>query len=218
MKFEDCVYKDVCNDTCRPACMRYVEMKYMLKHSNIPESQQKIHRLMPEQCDIKAFEKLADIQQDIYNFVKQGKTLYIYSPNCGNGKTTWSIKLMLQYFNEMWAGNGFTKRGIFVNVPSFLATCKFTISHPDESFDELRANLPKVDLVIFDDIATTKLTEYEYSLLLTYIDQRVFGEKATIYTGNISPNKLQDYVGNRLASRIVGDNTTKVMLRGKDMR
>lgn len=218
MKFEDCVYKDVCTDTCRPACMRYVEMRYMLKYSNIPKSQQKIHRLTPDDCDIKSFEQLSSIQQNIHEFVSQGRTLYIYSPVCGNGKTTWSIKLMLQYFDEMWAGNGFTKRGIFVNVPSFLSNCKFTINHPDESFDELRANLPKVDLVIFDDIATTKLTEYEYSLLLTYIDQRVFREKATIYTGNISPNKLQDYVGNRLASRIVGDNTTKVMLRGKDMR
>ena len=88
--------------------------------SNIPQSQQCIHRLKPDECDVPAFEKLADIQNNIVDFTKNGGLLYIYSKICGNGKTTWTIKMMLQYFNEIWRGNCLEPRGIFVNVPTFI--------------------------------------------------------------------------------------------------
>ena len=117
--YEDCIYKEVCSNDCENMCLRYLEMKYMLDNSNIPKDRQKIVKLVPDDCDYNSFVKLAEIQESIGNFVKNGSSLYIYSNTCGNGKTTWSIKLMLQYFDSVWAGNSFTKRGLFLNVPEF---------------------------------------------------------------------------------------------------
>lgn len=218
MKFKDCLYKDVCKNTCKNACIRYNEMNYLLKTSNIPPAKQKINTLTPDDSDISAFEELAKIRDNIIDFASGKNNLYIYSSTCGNGKTTWAIKLMLQYFNECWSGNGFVKRGIFINVPAFLSQCKSTISNPDKDFDELREDLISVDLVIFDDIAATKLSEYDYNLLLTYIDKRVVNEKIIIYTGNLVPEKLPYYLGSRLASRVCGENTIKIMFNGGDNR
>jgi DNA replication protein DnaC len=193
-------------------------MKYLLKTSNIPKYRQKINPLIPDACDVQAFERLAEVRSNIVDFTKNGEKLYIYSETCGNGKTTWAIKLMLQYFNEMWAGNGFIKRGIFLNVPTFLSKCKSIISKPDAEFEDLQHSLASVDLVIWDDIAATKLSDYDYNLLLTYIDQRVVNGKANIYTGNILPDKLANYVSTRLASRICGDSAIKIELKGGDRR
>lgn len=217
MKYEDCLYKEVCENECREACLRYLEMKYLLKTSNIPKSRQKVNALIPEKCDEKAFDRLADIRDNVVTFVTQGEKLYLYSTNCGNGKTTWSIKIMLQYFNEMWAGNGFTRRGVFIHVPTFLNMCKSTISRPDTEFSEMRESLFDVDIVIWDEIASTKLSEYDYNILLTYIDQRTLNEKCNIYTGNILPDVLQNYVGIKLASRIINGGVN-IQLKGGDMR
>lgn len=214
---KDCMYAPYCDTECHSMCIRYLETKYLLDASNIPKSKQKVNRLIPDDKDINAFNRLADIRDDIKNFVNSGGNLYIYSNTCGNGKTTWAIKLMLQYFNEMWAGNGFTERGIFVNVPTFLTQCKSTISKPDQKFFEMRDKLSDIDLVIFDDIASTKLSEYDYNTLLTYIDQRTIQEKSTLYTGNVPPDKLSNYVGERLASRIA-NNSILIELKGRDMR
>lgn len=217
MKFEDCIYKDFCMSVCKEACIRYVEMKFLLKTSNIPKSKQKINKLVPENCDNEAFEQLALIRESIVDFTQNGEQLYIYSNNCGNGKTTWAIKLMLQYFNEIWPGNGFTERGLFIHVPTYLYMCKQVISKPDENFEHLREMLPEVDLVIWDEIASTDLSNYDYTNLLVLLDQRSINERSNIFTGNIQPNSLERILGSKLSSRILY-RTKKIELKGGDRR
>lgn len=212
----DCIYKGHCENKCKDNCLKYLEMKYMLDSSNIPKSKQKINVLVPEECDVEAFVKLSDIRANIVDFTESGKSLYIYSTNCGNGKTTWAIKLMLQYFNEMWAGNGFTKRGIFISVPSFLYKCKSVISKPDEEFEQLRKDLLDVDLVIWDDIGANDLSNYDYSILFTFLDNRILNEKSNIFTSNIPLENMDAHIGNKLASRL--SSSTKIKLSGKDNR
>lgn len=213
---EDCIYKEVCETECKNLCVRYSEMSYLLQMSNIPKTQQKIHKMYPDDCDLQSFEKLAEIQEDILNFVNNGEFLYIYSNQVGNGKTTWTIKLMLQYFNEIWAGNGFNQRGLFINVPVYISRAKEAISTPAKNFESMRKALPKVDLAIFDDVTVSKLSNYDYSLLLAPIDERIFNTKATIFTGNLTPNELSRFVGERVASRICSGSLIK--LEGQDMR
>lgn len=106
-----------------------------------------------------------------------GENLYIYSQNFGNGKTTWAIKIMQNYFNKIWLGNGFKERGLFIHIPTFLTKFKEVINKKDEEFEEMKKQLIEVDLVIWDDIATGKLTDYDYTNLLTYIDQRKLNRK-----------------------------------------
>lgn len=215
-KIEDCMYKEVCLAKCSKICKRYCITKYMLQHSNIPKNKWGVNKLVPEPCDTQAYEQLADIREHITDFVNEGKNLYLYSDICGNGKTTWSIKLMLQYFNDIWRGNGFTERGVFMPVSEFLYRCKAEISKPTDEFIELRERVFNVDLVIWDDIACGKMSDYDFNMLLAFIDHRVVQGKANIFNGNIQPKELEKYLGNKLASRI--NSGYRIELKGGDNR
>ena len=152
-------------------------MSYLIESANIPKGNQFKNELIPQPIDIENFKFLKELKDDIINFVKNGENLYIYSKNFGNGKTTWSIKLMQSYFNKIWLGNGFTQRGLFIHVPSFLTKFKEVINKKDEEFEDMKKQLLEVDLVIWDDIAAGKLTDYDHTNLLTYIDQRKLNRK-----------------------------------------
>lgn len=212
---EKCWYKDVCQNKKCDGCIRYVEMKFLMDSSGIPVKRQYPDVLTPGKEDYNAFTELADIKADVEQFVANGENLYITGENTGNGKTSWAIKILLKYFDCIWAGNGFNVRGYFIHVPVFLTTMKdFSASH-----DELKSNLENVDLVVWDDIASTRLTDYDISQLLMYIDQRQLKGLANIYTGNITDrDKLVSMLGNRLASRIWNNNTTVVEIKGADRR
>lgn len=216
-----CWYKNKCkkaNTTkCNSNCIKYMEMDYLIKTSGIPKYAQYRNNLIPTQIDLNSFKFLTEIQQDIVNFVNNGENLYIYSKNFGNGKTTWSIKLMQQYFNNIWAGNGFITRGLFIHVPTFLTKIKETISKSDIEFEELKTLLPNVDLVIWDDIGANKLSEYDYNNLATYIEQRRLNNKSNIFTGNLTENELKIALGNRLTSRI-WNGSSLVEFKGHDRR
>ena len=206
---KDCTYTHM--------CPRFLEMKYLMEHSGIPVSKQKSIMLNPQEVDYNAFCMLADIKDDIVNFVKNGKNLYICSQFPGNGKTSWSLKLMMRFFNEIWLGNGFRTRGIFVHVPTFLLKYK-NFDVKDSEFEILKEELPKVDLVIWDDIACTTVSNYDLSLLTMYIDQRILSDKSNIFTGNIvDVNSIESILGARLKSRI-WSTSQHIEFKGNDRR
>ena len=149
---ENCWYINSCNkfkeNQCDSSCIRYAEMSYLMNNSNIPKAKQLKNELTPEVIDLENFKYLTEIKNDILNFVKNGESLYIFSQNFGNGKTTWAIKLMQKYFDKVWAGNGFKQRGLFIHVPSFLTKFKEVMNKKDEEFEDLKNQLVEVDLVI----------------------------------------------------------------------
>lgn len=202
---------------CNASCIRYMEMHYLMQNSGIPRNRQYAVLLTPSKQDVKSFITLKEIKDDIVNFVEGGESVYIYSDNFGNGKTTWAIKLMQKFFDDIWAGNGFRCRGIFIHVPTFLTKIKEGISRKDEDFETLKSRLMTVDLVIWDDIAATKLGDFDHANLLTYIDQRKLNQLSNIYTGNLPHEELQDALGNRLSSRVWNDSTP-VKFVGADRR
>lgn len=214
-----CWYEDVCSTVthnCRTGCIRYLEMLHLLEQSGIPQSRWFPVTMSPDECDYVAFCNLADIKDEIINFVGRGSNLYLYSTKTGNGKTTWAIKLMLKYFNDIWPGNGFRCRGIFIHVPTFLTRMK-NFNALDEEFERIKSVLADVDLVIWDDIASTELSSYDHSQLLTYIDQRILAEKSNIFTGNLGSPEIVKALGTRLASR-VWNSSKRIELKGRDKR
>lgn len=212
---DDCWYKNVCQNECSDTCIRYLEMKYLIDNSNIPKARQYPVVLQADYHDYKAFCTLADIKDDIVSYVDRGFNLYITSAETGNGKTSWAIKLMLKYFDSIWAGNGFKIRGLFVHVPTLLNQLK---NFQNPLSEEYKRNLFECDLVVWDDIASTDMSAYDHSQLLSYVDQRVFSEKANIFTGNIANfESLAKAVGEKLASRIYRTSTV-VEFKGKDRR
>ena len=95
--------------------------------------------------------------------------------------------MLLQYFNEVWEGNGLNIRGLFINVPQFLNKSKAVISKPDPEFEELRNNLETADLVVFDDVsALANMSGYDYTTLYSYIDSRSFQNMAMIYRKSLT--------------------------------
>ena len=213
----DCWYKNVCpEESCRVSCLRFNEMKFLMDSSGIPPAQQVPLTLRPwNDHDKNAFIRLAAIKNNIVEYVDAGNNLYICSENPGNGKTSWSLKLMLKFFDQIWNGNGFHVRGVFVHVPTFLTKLK-NFNYPLS--EEYKKNILDADLVIWDDIASTNLSNYDYSQLLIYIDNRLFNKKANIYTSNITDkNKLVSIMGDRLASRIY-TNSEVIEFIGKDWR
>lgn len=210
---ENCWYKNVCSyDTCIN-CIRYNEMKYLMDNSGLPKRRQKPVSLIAGK-DLMAFRKLADIKDSIVAFVENGESLYIYSKHTGNGKTSWAIKLLLRYFDQIWAGNGFRVRGYFQHVPTLLNALKDF----SNSSSALKKPLATADLVVWDDIASTKLSEYDRSQLLMLIDQRTSEGLANIYTGNIDTvTDLTDALGTRLTSRI-WNTSTLIEFKDKDKR
>ena len=214
-----CWYDNVCEnktDECTTACIRYLEMLYLMDTSNIPKAKQTPVKLVPSDVDYDAFMHLAHIKDNIIEFTEKGYNLYIVSTTTGNGKTSWAIKLMLKYFNDVWAGNGFRPRGLFIHVPTLLLQLKDFNRYTD-SLNEIKKLLPVVDLVIWDDIGSLGLTNYDMSQLLMYLDQRVLEEKANIFTGNLLDMDLMNALGVRIYSR-VWNTSDKVIFHGKDRR
>ena len=215
MKNEKCWYKDVCTIECTNSCLRYIEMKFLMDNSDIPPTKQIPDKLTPEVQDLDAFTKLNELKLDIVDFVASGKNLYLWSEHTGNGKTSWALKLMLKFFDEIWAGNGFRVRGKFVHVPTFLLQLK---NFNDPLSEEYKNDILNCDLLILDDIASVGISQYDLSQLLLYIDNRSLNGKSIIYTGNLDMHNMDKVLGSRLTSRIWSKNTEVIELKGADRR
>ena len=198
MTTTDCYYKKVCSNECSPNCLRLIMFNKLLELSNLPEMYQHDIPIYSTKYDQERYIQLDAIKNDIKSFVDNGKNLYICSKSCGNAKTSWSSKLMLSYFDKIWDKSFDIASGIFVNIPTFLIDLKNFNDRP-----EYISNIKDAKLVIWDDLAFSRLTDYEHEQLLQYIDYRIANKKSNIYTSNItSYEMLVEAVGHRLASRI----------------
>lgn len=213
----NCWYEAVCNNynpECQESCIRYAEMLFLMENSGIPKS-----RWWPEVLDAgkdyESFVRLSEIKDDIVNFVEDGKNLYITSQYTGNGKTSWAIKLMMKYFNEIWAGNGFRIRGMFIHIPTLLLQLK---NFQDPLSEKYKKSILECDLVIWDEMAYSGLSNYDYSNLLMFLENRMLSGKANIFTSNCN-NKiaLDEIVGSKLSSRI-WQTSEIIQFKGKDRR
>lgn len=217
----ECWYRGVCSsvhEECEKSCPKYIEMRYLMDSSNIPRNKQKPIVLMPSQCDVPAFDRLAKIKNNIVEFVEQGRNLYITSSTVGNGKTSWSLKLLMKYFEEVWEGNGLEPRGLIIHVPTFLLKCK-DFRADDEDFTNLKKLALSVDLVVWDDIGGVTMSNYDYSQLLAYLDAREFGGLSNIFTGNItSRSDLEQALGAKITSRIWNSKTEVIEFFGGERR
>ena len=210
----DCWYKKVCTYDYCTNCIRYSEMKYLMDNSGIPVNKQVPQSLVAD-VDLEQYSKLASIKDDICDFVDSGQNLFICSKYTGNGKTSWALKLLLKYFDQIWAGNGFRVRGLFVNVPTLLLQLK-NFSNPIS--EEYKKNLMEADLVVWDEIASTSISNYDYGNLLMFLDHRIFSDKANIFTSNaVTKEELEKNVGAKLASRI-WNTSTLIEFNGRDRR
>ena len=119
------------------------------------------------------------------------------------------------YFHHTAEGNYENLKGMFVTTSDLLIRLKDFNNPLPKSY---RDNLEKVDLVIWDDIAVSGISQYDYTQLYSILDKRILAEKSNIFTSNVTtPEELLKLLGNRLMSRIMYSSEI-VELKGKDMR
>ena len=174
----DCFVRDSCAKFSKGLCpkdsfcLKLFKLESLYDLAMLSESQRK-HidlRIDADGTDRASFVKLRSIEDDIENFIHKGKNIYLYSSNCGNGKTSWAIRLLQSYMNKIWYKTDISCRALFISVPRFFIMLKDNISEKNEYIRKIKENVFDCDLVVWDDIGTKVGTEFEIENLLSIID------------------------------------------------
>lgn len=218
---ENCPYRQKCNgvDCDKDFCMRKYRLDCLYDNSLLTDKQRQVGKLFTDQdgTDLHEFQRLADLEKKMDAFVDTGANLYLHSYNCGNGKTSWSIRLMVGYFNKIWYKSTFKCQALFISVPRYLLALKENISNKNDYAEFINKNVLDADLVVWDDIATKMGTEFELNHLLNIINTRMDNGKSNIFTSNLGSKELANSLGERLASRIC-NKSIDIELHGADKR
>lgn len=213
----ECWYSKVCTDDCEN-CLTFLQLDWQMKNSGLPKNKQRIIDLFindNNRCDSRAFKQLSNIKKSIVEYVETGHNLYICGEHTGNGKTSWAIKLLQSYLHHKANGNYENLVAMYVSTVDLLLRLK-DFNNPISA--KYREQLETVDLVVWDDIAVTGVSQYDLTQLYSIINNRIFAEKSNIYTSNLTTcEQLEKVLGLRLASRIYGASEI-IELKGMDMR
>lgn len=201
-----CFYFDKCNhkDCDKDFCTKKFKLDFLYDKSLLSEHQRKRIELKIDEngTDLEAFQYLSNVEANIEEFIDTGRNLFIHSPICGNGKTSWAVRLIQTYFNKIWHKSEMQCRALFINVPRFLLALKENITQKSEYLEKVVNSVRIADLVVWDDIAAKTGTEYEINNLLSLIDGRLSLGKSNIFTSNLNGQEISKALGDRLASRI----------------
>jgi DNA replication protein DnaC len=218
---EVCAYRSKCNgrDCDKDFCMKKYRLDCLFDKSLLTPTQRKPRTLCIDRdgTDREEFKFLASIEANIEQFVADGLNLYLYSYGCGNGKTSWAIRLLSSYFGKIWHKSTFECQGLFINVPKYLLALKENISGHSDYAEAINATVKTADFVIWDDIAAKVGSEFELNHLLSLINHRIDAGKCNIFTSNLGPREIGNALGERLASRIC-NKSYNIELKGSDKR
>lgn len=213
--FNNCNRKD-CN---ADFCLRKYKLDFLYNAALLSDSQKPKLTLLVDAdgTDFDKFTRLAEIEQNIETFVNNGQSLYICSQQCGNGKSSWAIRLIQAYLNKIWPRADLVCKALFISVPKLLLAIKDNISEKNDYVSYIKENILTADVVVWDDICNKSGSEYEVSHLLNFIENRIELGKANIYTSNVLPENVYTFLGERLSSRIT-QLSECIELKGGDKR
>lgn len=218
---QNCWLKDNCSgvDCNSEFCLKKFKLDKLFELSLLPNNYKKDIKLRvdADNGDLDNFKYLKSITNAIDKFVESGDSLYIHSPISGNGKTSWAIKLLKAYLDKIWVRSELKCRALYIHVPRFLLALKDNISEKSEYVQFIKDNVYEADLVIFDEVGTKALTQYEFENILSIINARLDLGKSNIYTSNLTDTEMQQKMGDRLYSRIV-NMSQDILIVGRDKR
>jgi len=224
----DCEFVEYCGE-CKYAdsdkiCLRRPGFKAQLRLSRLPAYQWQNFKLIPDEIDVPAYEKLASIAETITDRVQTlgSRNLVICGDNMGNGKTTWAIKLLKYYLHDIaWeVYNDEYAHGAFVPTSQYVLDAKdFSYGSAHKRYEEVRDAADRADLTVWDDIGSAEYTRYDYINLLVPIERRILAGKFNIFTTNFTSysDDFINRVGDRLANRI-WQTSDIVELKGEGAR
>lgn len=176
---KDCWLTNQCNHIdCNRFCMKHYKLKYLYDAALISASQRKYVGLVVDKdgTDLKEFQILSMYAMRIEDIVKAGKNIYIHSSSCGNGKTSWALRIVESYFDKIWYSSEMECRALFISVPQFLLALKANIAEKNDYVQYIKDNVLTADIIIWDDIATKDSTVFEAENLLSmmqYVSERL---------------------------------------------
>lgn len=211
--------RGLCKSDDNDFCIKLFKIDALYNLSLISDQQRKYVslRIDANGTDREEFVQLKDLETNIVSFVNSGKNLYLYSSNCGNGKTSWALRLCQKYIENIWYKTDIECKVLFISVPKFFLMLKDNITHQNDYIKRIKENVNTCDLVVWDDIGTKVGTEFEIENLLSIVNNRIDNGKSNIYTSNMNPEQLNERVGERLYSRII-NMSMNIQLHGADKR
>lgn len=220
MQMKNCYAKDYCKgyttDKCNERCDLLWKLNSMYDKSNLPLRYRYNIPLRPEQVDREAFIQLKGYLDNVTDRVATGESLYIYSENTGNGKTTWSSKIMNQFIRKSVVKSTLDNDVLYLNVSLFVEGMRGQYSEYSEEMASLRERAMTCKLLILDDIGAERPSEYVCERLYDLINHRYTNMLSTIYTSNLTPFELGDRLGARIESRV--RSAVQINLVGSDRR
>lgn len=78
--------------------------------------------------------------------------------------------------------------------------------------------LADLELLVLDDLGSERPTEWTAERLYALVNRRWLEERPTIATSNLAPDALEEAVGPRVYSRLVGNGSVGIALSGPDRR
>lgn len=205
------------NSDCFCIKLFKLDSLYELTLLSYAQRERIVLRIDSDGTDREAFIKLKAIEDNIEDFIAKGRNLYLYSENCGNGKTAWSIRMIQSHLNKIWYKSDIKCRALFINVPRFLLALKDNISNHSEYIEHIKQNVLDADLVVWDEVASKGFTDFEMDNMFNFINTRLDFNKSNIFTSNLNGEALKNKVGNRLYSRITNLSEC-IELKGADKR
>lgn len=155
------------------------------------------------------------------------KSLYLYSANTGNGKTSSASVLINEFIRRRFmylASKGRTipeVLALFMDVNDVQTRYNMaSMSNDDEEMARIVADIKRYSTVPFlvcDDLAVRGATESFRSLVHAVINERNTAELPTIYTSNVPLSDLASVFDARLADRI-GDMAAVLQFKGTSKR
>ena len=188
-----------------------------VKNSLIPKRYLEDIQLVPAKIDEQTFIDLNNYKNNIYDHLKNGDNLLIYSSKVGNGKTTWATKILKECI-ELCSPHAVPDNcpGLYINVNNFLNEKKRAITNRElyNKVSDIEKKILSSILVVFDDIGIKNQSDFDLGALYYWIDYRTSNMKSCIFTSNVTPEQLKNVLDERLYSRIVKYSIVKEIKDG----
>ena len=202
----ECWYSKGCEDynteECNLDCHTYNSMLRAFQKSNLPKKYWVPFSLNVPSADAEVYATLSKIKSTIDEFVHEGKNLLLISPKCGNGKTSWAVKLAQAYIDRAhW--NCINKRPAFyVYIPDLLMESRRAISGNTKELNEIIKGIRGSHLVIWHYFGSVALTNYDMIMVQSLLENRINAGWSNIFTTNLEKELFEKNVGSRLFDRV----------------
>jgi len=200
---------------CDENCPIFKTMKCCFMNSGLESKFWYPFKLNTVDKDKQVIQEVISIRDNLTEFVNSGKSLLLQSANCGNGKTSWGVKLLQKQIERN--SSQLYQPAFFVFVPTLLVEARKSISGRNTNMEIIENMVENCPLVMFDEIGGIPLKDYDLLILTHLIEKRVNKNLSSIYTTNCQDDALKVNLGDRLYDRV--SKLSKVLtFKGKSMR